>query len=61
MIVEEAYATIEDGEEDKPGVILDYNQNGNIVGLEIRKVSKRASNPPWVEYVVTRYASHLCD
>ena len=34
-------APIEESDQDKPGVILDYDKAGNIVGLEIRNASKR--------------------
>jgi uncharacterized protein YuzE len=43
---------IEESDEDKPGVILDYDRNGNIVGLEILDASKRMENPRSVEYAV---------
>jgi len=46
-------APIEDSDEDKPGVILDYDKDGNIVGLEILESSKRTANPRPVEYAVT--------
>jgi uncharacterized protein YuzE len=45
-------APIEESDEDKPGVILDYDKDGNIVGLEILEDSKRVSNPRSVEYAV---------
>jgi uncharacterized protein YuzE len=35
-----------------PGVILDSDKDGNIVGLEILDASKRVSNPRSVEYAV---------
>ena len=44
---------IEESDEDKPGVILDYDADGNIVGLEILDASKRTENPRSVEYSVT--------
>jgi uncharacterized protein YuzE len=44
---------IEESDEDKPGVILDYDKEGNIVGLEILDASKRMENPRAVEYAVT--------
>jgi len=44
----------EESDEDKPGVILDYDKDGNVVGLEILNASKRVSNPRSVEYVVAR-------
>ena len=46
-------APIEESDEDKPGVILDYDHDGNVVGLEIIEASKRITNPRSVEYAVT--------
>jgi uncharacterized protein YuzE len=45
-------APIEESDEDKPGVILDYDKDGNIVGLEILDASKRMENPRAIEYAV---------
>ena len=42
----------EESDEEKPGVILDYDKDGNVVGLEILNASKRVSNPRSVEYAV---------
>ena len=44
---------IEESDEDKPGVIFDYDKDGNIVGLEILDASKRMENPRAIEYAVT--------
>ena len=46
-------APVEESDEDKPGVILDYDRDGNVVGLEILEASKRIANPRSVEYAVT--------
>ncbi len=44
---------IEKSDEDKPGVILDYDRQGNIVGLEILNASKRIEDPRTVVLEVT--------
>jgi len=43
---------IEESDEEKPGMILDYDKDGNIVGMEILDASKRIENPRSVEYAV---------
>ncbi len=43
---------IEESDEDKPGVIIDYDNKGNIVGLEVLEASKNVENPRSVEYAV---------
>ena len=44
---------IEESDESKPGVILDYDKEGNIVGLEVLNASQRIENPRGVDYAVT--------
>ncbi|HJO82028.1 MAG: DUF2283 domain-containing protein [SAR202 cluster bacterium] len=46
-------AEIEESDEDKPGVILDYDTNGNMVGLEVLEASKRIEDPRALDYAVT--------
>ncbi|MEO6724927.1 MAG: DUF2283 domain-containing protein [Blastocatellia bacterium] len=45
-------APVEESDEEKPGIILDYDRAGNIVGLEILDASKQIQNPPAVEYAL---------
>ena len=45
--------TVHESDEQKPGVILDYDRDGNVVGLEILNASKRIENPRSLEYAVT--------
>jgi uncharacterized protein YuzE len=45
-------AAIEESDENKPGVILDYDREGNVVGLEILDASRRMENPRVMEYAV---------
>jgi uncharacterized protein YuzE len=40
-----------ESDDDKPGVILDYDRDGNVVGIEILDASKRVENPQSIEYV----------
>ena len=43
---------IDESDEDKPGVILDYDAGGNVVGMEILSASERMEIPESVEYAV---------
>jgi uncharacterized protein YuzE len=45
-------APIEESDEDKPGVIIDYDKDGNVVGMEILDASKRMDHPRAVDYAV---------
>lgn len=45
-------APVEESDEDKPGVIIDYDKDGNIVGFEILDASKRVENPRSLEYAI---------
>ena len=44
---------IEESDEDKPGVIIDYDCGGNVVGMEILNASKRIEYPRAMEYAVS--------
>jgi len=46
-------APVAESDEDKPGIILDYDKDGNVVGLEVLNASLRVENPRGVDYVVT--------
>jgi uncharacterized protein YuzE len=46
-------APVEESDEDKPGVILDYDKDGNVVGMEVLNASQRVENPRGVDYAVT--------
>jgi len=43
---------IEESDEEKPGVILDYDKDGNIVAIEVLDASTRVANPRSFEYAV---------
>ncbi len=44
---------VEESDEDKPGVILDCDMDGNILGMEVLNASQRVENPRGVEYAIT--------
>jgi uncharacterized protein YuzE len=41
-----------ESEEDKPGVILDYDKEGNLISLEILDASKRVTDTRNVDFQV---------
>ncbi len=45
-------APVEESDEDKPGVILDYDKEGNVVGLEVLNASQRMENPRVMDYAI---------
>jgi uncharacterized protein YuzE len=49
-------APVVESDEDKPGMILDYDAKGNLVSLEILDASSRVSVPSKIEYQVSPVA-----
>jgi YD repeat-containing protein len=43
---------VADSDEDKPGIILDYDQHGNLVSMEILDASKRVTEAEKMEFQV---------
>ena len=52
-IVLKTDARIVESDEDKPGVILDYDERGNLVSLEILDASRRVSEARRFEFEMT--------
>ena len=48
-----AETPVAESDEDKPGVILDYDDKGNLISLEILDASRRISIPSKIEYQVS--------
>jgi uncharacterized protein YuzE len=41
-----------ESDEDKPGIILDYDEKGNIVGIEVINASLKIPQPMKFEYEI---------
>ena len=46
-------AKVAESDEEKPGIILDYDEAGNIVGIEVLNASKKINQPNGVIYEVS--------
>ncbi len=45
--------SVAESDEDKPGVVLDYDEDRNLVSLEILDASKRVTDARKIEYQTT--------
>lgn len=45
-------AQVVESDEEKPGIILDYDESGNMIGIEILNASKKVNLPNGVSYEV---------
>lgn len=43
-------APVAESDEDKPGVILDFDDQGEVIGFEILDASRRVTDPGHVEF-----------
>ena len=45
--------TIVESDEDKPGIVLDYDASGKVVSMEVLDASLRVLQPTRIEYELT--------
>ena len=50
-------AVVADSDESRPGVILDFDVNGGVVGLEILEASRHMRVPPTVDLEIVTHAT----
>jgi uncharacterized protein YuzE len=46
-------ASIIESDEDKPGIILDYDKDGNLVSIEVLDASQRVTEVKKIEFQTT--------
>jgi uncharacterized protein YuzE len=52
VVLKEGFAVAE-SDEDKPGVILDYDEHGDLIAIEILDASRRVTDARKIEYETT--------
>ncbi len=43
---------VAESDEEKPGIILDYDESGNIIGIEVLNASEKTNQPNGIIYEV---------
>ena len=52
-VILKEHASITESDEDKPGVILDYDEAGDLVSIEVLDASRRVSEARKIEFQTT--------
>ena len=50
LLIQISEGNVAESEESKPGIILDYDENGNVLLIEILNASKHSDTPYKVDY-----------
>ncbi|MDG2991564.1 DUF2283 domain-containing protein [Candidatus Synechococcus calcipolaris G9] len=49
---------ISESDEDESGIIFDFDNQGNVVGLEVLDASQRIDDPQAVSYMIAKPTPH---
>jgi uncharacterized protein YuzE len=52
MYIKLSEGNVAESDEEKPGLIFDYDESGNIMGIEILNASQKVNLPNGVQYEV---------
>lgn len=50
--------TVEETTQISPGLVLDYDEDGKVIGLELRNASKKVDNPYEMIYLIDKANSN---
>ncbi len=50
LLIQLADGKVAESEESKPGVIIDYDEGGNVLRIEILNTSKHSDSPNMLDY-----------
>jgi YD repeat-containing protein len=50
IVILNEQVAIAESDEDKPGIILDYDKDGNLVSIEVLDASQRVSDAKKIEF-----------
>ena len=50
MVIRFTELPVAESDEDKPGIIIDYAEDGSVISIEIMDASKRMESPVKMEY-----------
>ena len=53
MVILNEEVAIAESDEDKPGIILDYDKDGNLVSIEVLDASQRVTEANKIEFQTT--------
>lgn len=52
LSMEFSHVAVEESDEVRPGIILDFGADGRVIGMEILDASRRMDNPAAVEFAI---------